>query len=212
MKRYFFGLLIFVFLGYHSISQEVIEERYLFPEFVDGTMLMKDGKKRQVIINYDKATEEMILFISSMKLTIARTEIELIDTIYMEERKFVRMDNKFLEFLDQSVDATLYVQHKCNVIYHEGGGKYVGVGTGPRYQIIRQNESFFQGDYSVEPYLIYWIRKDNVMNEITTLSDLKKVYSRQKAKLNKYIRNNKVEFEDTNQLMKLIGYLEEESQ
>ncbi|MEQ9218086.1 MAG: hypothetical protein RLO17_08590 [Cyclobacteriaceae bacterium] len=56
---------------------------------------------------------------SGHSMAIGKTESELIDTIYMDKKKFIKLDGKFVEILYQSKITDLYVQYKCELEYSE---------------------------------------------------------------------------------------------
>ncbi|HOT65045.1 MAG TPA: hypothetical protein PLV98_06430, partial [Dysgonamonadaceae bacterium] len=86
------------------------------PEFVSGTILMKDGTKNQAFLNFNAATEEMVFKQNDQVLALADVTLNQIDTIFIEDRKFVVHEKKIMEVLRQSSSYTLFAQYKCRVI------------------------------------------------------------------------------------------------
>jgi hypothetical protein len=86
---------------------------YILPEFTKGTVLMKDGTRNPALLNYNAATEEMIFDQNGQKLAFAEITLNNLDTVFVQDRKFVLLDNKkFAEVINQE-GYKLLVQYKC---------------------------------------------------------------------------------------------------
>jgi len=187
---------------------------YIFPEFVEGVVLMKNGKKNEVAINYNAISEEMVFVKGSLKLAIGSTESELIDTIFMDNKKFIRLGGKFVEILHQSNDCDLYVEYKCKLDYP---GKPVGYGgTSETAAVDAYSVSYSNGvvyelelpdDYETKPYLIYYLKQEGVVYEVTNLRQFMKQFKEKQDLFKDYVKVNNVKFENTEQVVGLINYL-----
>ncbi|HMT68304.1 MAG TPA: hypothetical protein PKE28_11970, partial [Bacteroidales bacterium] len=100
MKR-IIAVLIFSLVMFPSFSQRqgVELSHYVFPDFTDGSVLMKSGNRLQALLNYNALSEEMIFVDKDRKLAISREEKEKVDTVYIKGRKFFVLDSRFLELL-----------------------------------------------------------------------------------------------------------------
>jgi len=134
MKPIFYCLLT-VCISVSSYGQQdfVGATHYLFPEFQQGTVLMKDGRVNRALLNYNSLTEEMIFDQQNMKLAIGKQELKNIDTVTITDRKFVVLDNKFVEIVYHS-DWVLYMEHKCKV---EAEGASTGFGGTSETSAVR---------------------------------------------------------------------------
>ncbi len=188
---------------------------YIFPEFVDGVVLMKNGRRNNVAINYNSISEEMIFTKGSLKLAIGNTESELIDTIYMDDRKFVRLEGMFMEVLYQSARTDLFVQYKCRV---QAPGKSVGYGGTSETSAV-DNYSTIQGDarlheldlpdaYIAKPYVVYWVKKNGVVKEAASMKQLEKLFKKQKQAFRDFIKENKVSFDEPAKIGALVSHLD----
>jgi len=55
---------------------------------------MKDGTRNPALLNYNAATEEMIFDQNGQKLAFAEITLNNLDTVFVQDRKFVLLDNK----------------------------------------------------------------------------------------------------------------------
>lgn len=210
-------VLVHFFVCEYTFSQQEGKEvtHYILPDFVEGTVLMKNGRKNEVSINYNSLSEEMVFKKGSLKLAIGNTESELIDTVYMSDRKFVREGGQFMELLHQSEVTDLFVQYKCRM---RAPGKSVGYGGTSQtaavdnYQIKQQDPRFYElklpDGYETRPYLVYWVKKEGVLKEIAGMNQLEKSFKKQKDEFRAYIKSNDVKFKDPLTIQALVRHLD----
>lgn len=204
----FFCLSLSVFLA-SGQKKSNVPSCFLFEEFVEGMILLKDGQRKKMYVNYNKSTEELLVASGPIIMGINNTENELLDTAYINDRKFIRLDNKFLELTYHSKATALLVQYKCKIIY-SSSLKYLPVGfrrDSPQMTIYKTKDS---DQFIVDEYNIYWIKKDDILHEVTTQYDFRKIFIDQKKQLRKYLNKQEVDFNDTRQVAALVRYLDEE--
>ena len=142
--------------------QGTVVNHYIFLEFVTGTVLMKDGTTHQTLLNYNAASEEMIFDQNGQKLAFAEVTLNGLDTVFIEDRRFVLLDNaKFAEVIHQD-GYTLMAQYKCRVI---PPGKPSGYGGTSQTSSVTSYSSLLGGgqlyelelpdDFKVNPYNVY---------------------------------------------------------
>ena len=100
-----------VFSSTYAQVKSVERPHYIFPEFTQGVVLLKSGVKNETSLNYNSLTEEMIFDKKGRKLAMAETDLALIDTVFIEDRKFIVLNGGFVELLYHST-CHLYAEHK----------------------------------------------------------------------------------------------------
>ena len=215
MKRIFFlSILCLFFTASYSQNVEVIISHYLFPQFTEGIVLMKDGKKSTLSLNFNSLTEEMVFKGDSKVLAITKGEIELVDTVYIKNRKFVVLDNKFVELLYKQ-GCELYAEHKCGVV---APGKPGPFGTTSQTSSTTVMSGLYAGGsvyalslpegYSTRPYIYYWIKKNGELTKFVNLRQLQKFYQDKKDLYKTYDKEHEVKFNDQESIANLVKYLE----
>lgn len=215
MKRIFFlSILCLCFTASYSQKVEVVISHYLFPLFTEGTVLMKDGKVNTLPLNFNSLTEEMVFKGSSKVLAIGKGEIELVDTVYIKHRKFVVLDNKFVELLYKQ-GCELYAEHKCGVV---APGKPGPFGTTSQTSSTTVMSGLYAGGsvyalslpegYSTRPYIYYWIKKNGELTKFVNLRQLQKFYQDKKNLYKTYDKEHEVKFNDQESIANLVKYLE----
>ena len=215
MKRIFFlSIFCLCFTVSYSQKVEVIISHYLFPQFTEGTVLMKDGKRNTIPLNFNSLTEEMVFKGSSKVLAIVKGEIELVDTVYIKERKFVVSGDKFVELLYKK-GCELYAEHKCSVV---APGKPGPFGTTSQTSSTTTVSSLYAGGsvyalslpdgYTTRPYIYYWIKKNGELNKFVNIRQLQKFYQDKKDLYKAWDKEHEVKFNDQESIANLVKYLE----
>lgn len=196
-------------------QNETETSHYLFPEFTKGVILMKSGERNDASLNYNALTEEMIFDNNGQKRAIADSEILLIDTVFFKDRKFVVLNGKFVESAFHST-WDLFVEHKCSV---EEAGKPAGYGGTSQTSAATSVSSLYaQGrvvynlklpdEYEVRPYVIYWLKKNGEIYKFSNMRELKKIYKDRKDLYKKYLKSNRIKFQEQERMIQFIEYLE----
>jgi hypothetical protein len=185
---------------------------YLFPEFSKGYVLMKNGMKSEALLNFNSLTEEMIFENKGTKL--AMSQLDNIDTIFIHDRKFVPINNKYLELVYQS-KYTLFAEHKCSI---KDPGKPAGYGGTSQTSATSSYTSYFSGGqvyelqlpdgFQTKPFVDYWLLKDGKMNKFLSLRQLSKFFTDKEALFNIYVKKQDVKYADEESLIELIKFLE----
>lgn len=207
-------LLNLVLFSSFAQNRGVELSHYIFPEFKNGTVLMKSGQQHQALLNYNTLSEEMIFEDKGRKLAISKEEKEKVDTVFIEGRKFFVLNGRFAELIYRS-GYELYAEYRCDVKYP---GKPAGYGGTSETSSISTYSGVYSGgilyelrlpdDFSIKPYLIYWLKKDGKINKIVNLKQLNKVFGDRKDQIKEYVGSNKTDYNDIESMVGLIRYLE----
>jgi len=199
--------------SFSQLNHEVVSH-YLFPEFTKGSILMNDGMEYDLLLNYNSLTEEMIFENDGQRLAISKNDVGNIDTVYIQDRKFIPWNSYFVELLFNS-KWDLFAEYKCEL---KEVGKPIGYGSRSRttaitsYSSIAGDISFYDlkipENFEIDPGIKYWIKKNGEIYGFSKLSDFKKVYKSKKDLFKAYIKENKTKFEDQEGIIQLIEYME----
>jgi len=209
------SLLILCLIASFGQSQvhKVELSHYILPEFIKGTVLMKSGTKNSTMLNYNALTEEMIFDTNGKKLSISK--LEEIDTVYIEDRKFFPLKDKFVELIYRN-KFELYAVHKCSVIDPGKPAAYGGTSqtsSTTSYSSLSAGGQVYQlklpDGYTTKPYTEYFLKKEGKLTMFVTMRQLSKLFSKKSDQFKKYIKENKVDIEDPDAVAGLVKYLEQ---
>jgi hypothetical protein len=210
---YLFILNLFFSTSF-SQSRGIELSHYLFPEFTQGVVLMKSGIRNKALLDYNSLTEEMIFENNGKKLAIGKEELELIDTVYIKDRKFFTLNNKFFELVYHS-KCDLYAEHKCSILLP---GQPTAYGGTSQTTSITSFSSINSGgrlyelelpkDYEIKPYTYYWLKKNGELNKFINMKQLMKLYNDKKDLFKAYVKKHDVKYDNQDSIVQFIKYLE----
>jgi hypothetical protein len=204
-------ILISTFLNVSGQKVQVISPHYLLPEFTKGKVLMKTGDIRELKMNYNLITEEMIFEYPGKYLAL--TEIGTIDTVYLADMKFIPSGKIFHELLLKT-PAVLFARYTCDVT---PPGKEAGYGTTSQTTSIMTVDQLFSSrgraydlqlpeDYVVTPRTEFLLQKEGELVRIYNLKQVIKAYPEKQALIKKYAKDTKIDFKNKEDVINLIKF------
>jgi len=187
--------------------------QFLFPVFADGVIIMKDASKSEARLNYNMVEEAMI---SEKDGVYWRSQNPaLIDTIYLQNRKFVPVDNAFYEILATG-EATFFLENKS---------KYVSVGEDIGYGVkshsidhteLTRFETWssvatveLPKNVTISNVSVNWVRRNGSMQRFNTEKQLLKMFPEKKIQISDYIDKQKINLKVREDLIKLGNFCNE---
>jgi hypothetical protein len=187
--------------------------QFLFPVFADGVIVMKDASKSEARLNYNMVEEAMI---SEKAGVYWRSQNPaLIDTIYLQNRKFVPVDNAFYEILATG-ETTFFLENKS---------KYVSVGEDIGYGVkshsidhteLTRFETWssvatveLPKNVTISNVSVNWVRRNGSMQRFNTEKQLLKMFPEKKIQISDYIDKQKINLKVREDLIKLGNFCNE---
>lgn len=207
-------LLLAISISLHSQEPKGILH-YVFPEFQQGVVLLKNGVSYNSKLNYNIATEEMLFDDNGTILAIGEEILPQIDTVFISNNKFIRVNNKFVKILIEEPSLNLFIEHKCRIIPPSKPAAYGGtsqISSTTSYSSILSGGKMYSltlpEDYEVVPYNVYWIEKNGQLKSFSSIGQLKKIYKDKRKVLNDYLKAIEVKPEDVKSVEEVIIYME----
>ena len=197
-------------------AQETVNlSHYLFPDFQPGVVLMKNGVRNNVKLNYNAASEEMVFDENGKILAIDEAVLPQVDTVFIADEKFIRMNNKFVKIIINEPEIDLFVEHKCRLIPPGKPSAYGG--TSQTSSITSYSSIMSDGrvynlklpdDYKIIPYNVFWLNRNGKLQSFSNLGQLKKIYRDKKKLIGDYLKENEVKLSNEKSVSDAINYLE----
>lgn len=209
MKKLFLILSLFSVLGVRLHAQEA--PIYLFPDFTQGTVLMKNRAKTTALLNYD-ATNRKMMFKQGNDLMIL-TNAASVDTIYIGERRFIPIRNHFFLECIPCRHGTVYVNWLLESKYQGQKGAYGQVSHAIKAENI--NTSYWTNNsyekespdiYEQENNNEYWLYMNGKFVNCKSKKTLKKLFPGHQTEIEEYIKEKKVDFSKTLSVISLLDY------
>jgi hypothetical protein len=185
----------------------------LFPGFTRSIIKMKTGKTNSALLNYNTVDEEMVFDQKGVYMVLDKPEE--IDTVYLQNRKFVPVEKAFYEVVVNG-PVSLYIQHK---------NRYTPVGSNTAYGLTSQTlgptgvttvrggnqvrNLELPDNVKISPATVYWVKRNKEMIRFTTERQFLKLFPDKENELNQFINKNKTDFKNADHVIKLINYCNE---
>lgn len=187
---------------------------YVFPEFVKATVLQKGGAMLEAQMNYNMATQEMLFTKDGANLVL--DNYENIDTLYLNNRKFIPARQVFLEKLTNTA-ITLYIQYKGQAMLAGSAavdksnntsiGGVVGVkGQKGDPSKIKSYDLNLPGGYQFVSENEYWLQKEGSFYPANNLKKIVKLFPGKEQQINAFIKQNNISLVKTDDMIKLVEF------
>lgn len=184
--------------------------QYLFPEFSECSVLLKDNQVMKQVMNYNTITEKMVFLKDGNYYDMMNPG--LIDTVYIHGSRFIPVNKMFYEVLLTGT-AGLFIQHKSGLVT---AGKPVGYGSTSQgvtsYYLSKHELSpeFINiqvpPDVKVNPEPLYWVRFDNEMISFRNEKEFISLFPEKSKELREFIRANRTKIEKRSDLIELFRF------
>jgi hypothetical protein len=169
-----------------------------------------NGSTLNRTLNYNIITQKMEIIEGNKLFNL--TNGELIDTVILNDRKFIPYNGAFYEVLVKA-KLSLLLQHKCDLVPHgspAGYGStsqtssidnYVGTDISLNHKNLDQ--------YEIKPSPVYWIVSNTIQSSFINRNQFMKVFSQDRSELQNFIKKNRTDFENSQDVVNLLIYYNE---
>lgn len=208
MDRILISILLLYGIATVGFSQK--PRLFLFDNFKDGTVLMKNQAKTSASFNYDTANHQM-LFKQDGEIMVM-DGIELVDTIYIDSRKFFPAGRSlFIEAVSVK-NGTIYINW---ILKKHFKGKKGAYGQVLQTNVETINTSYWtNSEYkheSADVYSLlneneYWLEHNSKFVKCKNEKSLLRLFPSKESMIKKFIKENKIDFHSTEQVVNLLNY------
>lgn len=198
--------------GAQSNTKLVKLDHYVMDSFASGTVKQKSGQVTNQVLNYNLITKEMIFEQGGRYLAIAQPEN--IDTVFINQRKFVPVDAAFFEYLTGS-SYPLFAEYTCTIKepgVQTGFGKSTTTASVSMRALIREGGAYglkLPDEFEVIPERSLHIRKDGKLFKIKNEQQLIKLFPDKKEVIRDWVKNNKTNFSRNEDAVLLIQQIQQ---
>ena len=221
LKATLFTLFI-VFLSFDLSGQDNNGNplpHFLFPSFKRGLVIMKTGEKFSALLNYNMVDEKMITEINGTYKYSKNPQ--LIDSIYLENRVFVPVENAFYEILSSGL-VTFFLQNKSNLtpkgadVGYGAKSQSVGPTQHRRFEtvsVVYQYSTVVNIDLppnvEITPASVFWVRKNDKLEKFSTERQFLKIFPEYQPELKEYIKKENINIKSREDVIRLGNYCNE---
>jgi hypothetical protein len=183
---------------------------YLFPDFVDGRVLMKSGSTEKALLNYNTNNQGIGFMKEGQYLEL--TGLETIDTVYIYEKKFVPYHEKFYLVVSTSFSMPL-----LELIYNK---PIPQTATNEHYGLDKRNSNSVSNNvtnaYSNRNFRSYFeltylkkifLQKGRVLLKVNNQQEIIDIYPEKKDLIKSFVKENKTNFNKEDDVVGLLSIL-----
>ena len=210
--RRFFIFIAFALCSFWQLRAQADTASFLFDKYEDAQVVLRAGGELKSKMNYNIVANKFYFVDPQDKQVKELANPGDILLIKIAVRTFSPYSNGAgIEMLPTK--PVVYVQYKASARKEAPVGAYGTrsettavqsygsvMSNGQSYQL--QGEKMIVGNR----HHIYWVKKDDKMKQFRNFKQFAKIYSKHRAEIEKYIGENKVNFENVDQIVKLCSY------
>lgn len=185
---------------------------FVLNEFSTGSVLLKDGRQQSGKLNIVTYNQK-IWFINDKGDTLAMSNNDEVSMLIAQNTIFKRIRNSFVNIISQDGDYAFGVIKNLNIKEPPKTAAYGGTsetssvteistltnGSGSIYQLTPHNHAPYT--LSIEPVIL----KKNSMY-FPNRKVFLKIFKKNKDEISQYLKENKVDFDDAHQVLKIYQY------
>jgi hypothetical protein len=209
MKK-FFVFMLFSLLSLAAFCQKyrdsIFQKKgYLFKEFSKGKVLFKNGAILSYRLNYN-TNNDGITFIQDDQF-LALTNFSDIDTIYLNGKKFVPIDEKFY-YVATTTSSPLLISYLNKPRPIVATTDFNGTSKQSKNNVSNTISDYYVNDgfkdnYAVEFERNYWIRISDKLYKANTENQFFKIYPSKRETIKDFVQKNHIDFSKEEDIVKL---------
>lgn len=211
----FFVLYFLPVANSQSYTDSVIQRQsYLFENFIDGSVLLKSGEISRAPLNYC-SYDQTVLFKKDGKI-LTLTGLASVDTVYINEKKFVPFNDMVYEVINTTGKVELYVSYVSEVRPLIATADHNGTSVQDNNQVSNTVSNVyvsrpFKGDFTLEITKRYWLKMYKKLYKANNVKDFLKVFREStNPSIGEFVKQNHIDFKSEADLVKLINFCNEQ--
>jgi hypothetical protein len=210
-------LICFLLISILSFSQPqkdsvLTSTRFLFPQFTDGKVILKDGVVASAKLNYDTFTDQM-QFMGANNVVMNISEPEKVINVVILNRTFSYLKNYFVEDISIGTVTLSMRLHQQQIA--EKNGAYGGSSPATSIQSI---SSLYQGDGTVNKLssnetvsynrtLTFYITVNGKTKIVFNQNDFLKCFPSKKDVIKQEIDKENCKFSSVESVKKIVDWM-----
>jgi len=184
---------------------------FLYKDFKDGYVLMKSGVVEEAPLNYN-SEDQGIYFIRNGKQMIL-TGLEEIDTIYLQNKKFVPLKSALFEVITDSTETFAFISYSNKIKPLVATADQGGSSKKSSNQVSNTVTSVYvngvnQNHVAVEISKHYWIIRKKKIHRADNITQVKKIFPDRSREIEKFITDNNISFVSDADILKLARFIQ----
>ena len=224
-KNYFRTTFIVLSFSVLTISGKAQDNKgnpiphFLFPQFKEGIVIMKDGQKFTALLNYNMVEERMISELDGIYRYSKNPKS--IERVLIDNRLFIPYGNGFYEILS-SGGVTIFLQNKAsltqkgNNVGYGAKNRSVGPTSSQRFELTPVTQQYGEvayidlpQNYDVVPESVFWVSKEDQLEKFSSERQFIKLFPDYEKELKEFFHNEDINIRKREDVVKLGTFCNE---
>lgn len=192
---------------------------FLFPQFKEGIVIMRDGQKFTALLNYNLVEEKMITELDGIYRYSKNPKS--IERVLLENRLFIPYGNGFYEILT-SGNVTIFLQNKASLAPKGSSTGYgsknrsVGPTATQRFELTPVTQQYGEvvnidlpQNFDVVPESVYWVSNEDQLEKFSTERQFIKLFPKYEKELKDFFQNENINIRNREDIIKLGNFCNE---
>lgn len=180
---------------------------YLFEQFEDGIVLLKSGQMEKASLNYN-TDDQSIAFMKDNTIMVL-VDLPNVDTVFIENKKFVSFDNKLFEVEKVDTDLYLYISYNNKIVPLVATTDHEGTSRQSDSRVSNTvSNVYLKGNFKAhskhELINKYWLFSGKGMVAFTNENYLARKYKAKAGLIKNFVHENHINFNKEEDLKKLL--------
>lgn len=205
--------VIFFLMNFVAMAQIDTKTRMIFPDFMQGTVIFKDGTSTTAPLNYDTYEEEMIFNNNGTIMAVGSPET--VSMIEIKGKTFEWLEGDiFLEKMD-TAGIVVYRRNRNQLMSKGKGVPFGGVSNNSAVSTVTRMPHGAEGqatdltaDESFEliPDNLFYAKAGSNLKNLIVPKNFSKMYDFDKKKLEEYIKSEKIDLHKVEDIIQVIQH------
>ncbi|MGZ3838143.1 MAG: hypothetical protein ACXVMS_09205 [Flavisolibacter sp.] len=196
------------------LTDSVNLKTFLFEKFIAGKVLLKSGVVQQALLNYNTEDQSMVFIQNKQYMHFA--DLDAIDTIYVQQQKFIAVDNAICAVVHPASPVSLLMSFSNKVHPNQATTDHNGTSIQSSNQVsntvsdVYMNR-IYKGNYSVQFLKQYCLARGGKLYRVNHKKRFLEPFpSRTRKTLENYIDKNSLDLTNETDLVKLVDFCNQE--
>jgi len=211
-------LLLFLWMHFSPCAQHPANQglstdstqpvTYLFPRFIEGSVLQKTGAIEKALLNYDTDNQSVIFKQQGQNLVL--TGLENVDTVYIGDKRFVPSEDKFYLVVTRTPVALL-ISYTYKPLPLEAQTDHNGTSRQNSNEVSNNISGAylnrrFQGQYDIVFVPQFWLRRGHTFYKANNEKQVVHVFPGKADAIREFVSNRHMRFDKEEDMAKLIRF------
>jgi hypothetical protein len=224
-RNYFRATFIVLCLSILTVSGKPQDNKgnpiphFLFPQFKEGIVIMRDGQKFTTLLNYNMVEEKMITELDGVYRYSKNPKS--IERILLDNRLFIPYGTGFYEILT-SGNVTIFLQNKATLapigssMGYGAKNRSVGPVKATRYEITPVTQQYGEvayidlpQNYEVIPEFVFWVSNEDQLEKFSSERQFIKLFPKYEKELKDFFQSENINIRKREDVIKLGNFCNE---